>query len=172
MLNTSRICRSRTRARRKSLRQQTAQPAVEINVDVKAQSLGPGELRGRADHQVAAPRYRTSTLFLVELAYGAVVTVRNVPQELLSAIVLVETPRLMFPFARNIIADDDARRRLSAADDQPDRLRRAAAAQRRRQPARRPAGRRPDVGSASRLIGSDAQAAASHSGALSAPSIA
>ena len=32
-------------------------------------------------------------------------TVRNVPQEMLSAVVLVETPRLMFPFARNIIAN-------------------------------------------------------------------
>ena len=45
------------------------------------------------------------TLFLVELTYGAVITVRNVPQEMLSAVVLVETPRLMFPFARNIVAE-------------------------------------------------------------------
>ena len=30
---------------------------------------------------------------------------RNVPQEMLSAVVLVETPRLMFPFARNIVAE-------------------------------------------------------------------
>jgi preprotein translocase subunit SecB len=43
-------------------------------------------------------------LSLACLACGAIITLRNVPQELLSAIVLVETPRLMFPFARNIIA--------------------------------------------------------------------
>jgi preprotein translocase subunit SecB len=35
----------------------------------------------------------------------AVVTGRNVPQEAMPQIVLVETPRLMFPFARNIIAE-------------------------------------------------------------------
>jgi preprotein translocase subunit SecB len=44
-------------------------------------------------------------LFIIELAYGAVVTVRNVEPEMVSPIMLVETPRLMFPFARNIIAD-------------------------------------------------------------------
>ena len=35
----------------------------------------------------------------------AVITAHNVPQEMVSPIVLVETPRLMFPFARNIIAE-------------------------------------------------------------------
>jgi preprotein translocase subunit SecB len=53
----------------------------------------------------AGAKIQNETLFLVELTYGAVVTVRNVPQEMLSVIVLVETPRLMFPFARNIIAE-------------------------------------------------------------------
>jgi preprotein translocase subunit SecB len=33
------------------------------------------------------------------------VTVRNVPQAMMGHVLLVETPRLMFPFARNIIAD-------------------------------------------------------------------
>jgi len=36
------------------------------------------------------------------------VTVRNVLQEMMPQIVLVETPRLMFPFARNIIAETTA----------------------------------------------------------------
>ena len=41
----------------------------------------------------------------LELVYGAVVTVRNLPREMLPPVLLVETPRLMFPFARNIIAE-------------------------------------------------------------------
>ena len=44
-------------------------------------------------------------LFLLELVYGAVVTIRNTPRDMLPPILLVETPRLMFPFARNIVAD-------------------------------------------------------------------
>jgi preprotein translocase subunit SecB len=87
-----------------SLRQQQGQPAVEINVDVKAQNLGADNYEVVLSINASA-KMQDETLFLVELTYGAVITVRNVPQELLSAVVLVETPRLMFPFARNIVAD-------------------------------------------------------------------
>src|SRR5579884_1364106 len=87
-----------------SLRQQPGQPSVDINVDVKAQNLGNDSYEVVLTINANAT-VQDGALFLVELAYGAIVTVRNVPQELLTAIVLVETPRLMFPFARNIIAD-------------------------------------------------------------------
>jgi preprotein translocase subunit SecB len=87
-----------------SLRQQTQQPAVEINVDVKAQPMGPENYEVVLTIKAGA-KMQDEQLFIVELTYGALITVRNVPQELLSQIVLVETPRLMFPFARNIIAE-------------------------------------------------------------------
>lgn len=87
-----------------SLRQQAGAPAVEINVDVKAQGLGSDSYEVVLSINASA-KVQEEALFLVELSYGALVTVRGVPQEMLSAIVLVETPRLMFPFARNIIAD-------------------------------------------------------------------
>ena len=53
----------------------------------------------------ASAKVEAGSLFLIELVYAAVVTVRNVPQPALAAIILVEVPRLMFPFARNIIAN-------------------------------------------------------------------
>jgi preprotein translocase subunit SecB len=87
-----------------SLRQQATAPSVEINVDVKAQSMGPENYEVVLTINVTA-KVQDDPLFLVELAYGALITVRNVPQELLSPVVLVETPRLLFPFARNIIAE-------------------------------------------------------------------
>ncbi len=37
--------------------------------------------------------------------YGAVVTIANAPQDLLGLLLVVETPRIIFPFARSIIAD-------------------------------------------------------------------
>src|SRR3954454_8958470 len=83
---------------------QTTQPQVEINVDVGAQNLGPDTFEVVLTIKSSA-KIQDEALFLVELAYAGVVTVRNVPQELLSAAVLVEVPRLLFPFARNIIAD-------------------------------------------------------------------
>ena len=87
-----------------SLRQQAAPPAVEINVDVKAQGLAPENYEVELTIKASA-KAQEETLFIIELVYGAVVTVRNVAPEMVSPIMLVETPRLMFPFARNIIAE-------------------------------------------------------------------
>ena len=53
----------------------------------------------------ASAKINDEALFLLELTYGAVVTVHNVPRDMLPPVLLVETPRLMFPFARNIVAD-------------------------------------------------------------------
>jgi preprotein translocase subunit SecB len=87
-----------------SLIQPTAQPEVAINVDVKARNLSAEVFEVVLTVNVNA-RAQNEPVFLVELAYAAVVTVRNTPQPMLPAIVLVETPRLIFPFARAIIAD-------------------------------------------------------------------
>jgi len=87
-----------------SLVQQTAQPSVDINVDVKAQNLGPEVFEVILTINVTA-RIQDDPVFLVELAYGTVVTVKNAPQEMLAPLILVETPRLVFPFARAIIAN-------------------------------------------------------------------
>src|SRR5713101_8007766 len=87
-----------------SLRQQNAPPAVEINVDVKAQGMGPDNYEVVLTINASA-KVQDEALFLVELSYGGLITVRNVPQELLSTVILVETPRLLFPFARNIVAE-------------------------------------------------------------------
>jgi preprotein translocase subunit SecB len=87
-----------------SLIQQTAQPAVDINVDVKARNLGPEVFEVILTINATA-RVQDDPVFLVELAYGTVVTVKNASQEMLSPLILVETPRIVFPFARAIIAN-------------------------------------------------------------------
>ena len=87
-----------------SLIQQTTQPSVDINVDVKAQNLGPDVFEVILTINVTA-RTQDQPVFLVELAYGTVVTVKNAPPEMLAPLILVETPRIVFPFARAIIAN-------------------------------------------------------------------
>jgi preprotein translocase subunit SecB len=86
-----------------SLTEPTAPPEVAINVDIKARNLGPEVFEVVLTILVDA-RTQNEPVFLVELAYAAVVTVRNIPETMLPALILVETPRLMFPFARAIIA--------------------------------------------------------------------
>jgi preprotein translocase subunit SecB len=87
-----------------SLIQPAIQPEVAINVDVKARNLNPEAYEVVLTINVNA-NAQGEPVFLVELAYAAVVTVRNAPEQILAGLVLVETPRIMFPFARAIVAN-------------------------------------------------------------------
>ncbi len=87
-----------------SLLQQPGPPSVEINIDVRAQGVGPETYEVVLTTKAEA-KAENESLFLIELSYAAIVTIRNVPQELLGALLVVEVPRLIFPFARNIIAE-------------------------------------------------------------------
>ena len=87
-----------------SLIQPAVQPEVAINVDVKARNLNPEAYEVVLTINVNA-NAQGEPVFLVELAYAAVVTVRNASEQMLAGLVLVETPRIMFPFARAIIAN-------------------------------------------------------------------
>ncbi len=87
-----------------SLLQPAVQPEVAINVDVKARNLNPEAYEVVLTINVNA-NAQGEPVFLVELAYAAVVTVRNASEQMLAGLVLVETPRIMFPFARAIIAN-------------------------------------------------------------------
>jgi preprotein translocase subunit SecB len=86
-----------------SLMQPGAQPDVEINVDVKARNLTPETFEIVLTINATA-KVQQEPMFLVELAYGAVVTVKNAPQEAIAQMLLVEAPRIVFPFARAVIA--------------------------------------------------------------------
>ncbi len=87
-----------------SLTQPAAQPEVAINVNVQAGNLGPELFEVVLNINVTA-RAGDEPVFIVELAYGAMVTVKNASPAILPAMVLVEAPRIIFPFARAIIAN-------------------------------------------------------------------
>jgi preprotein translocase subunit SecB len=44
-------------------------------------------------------------LFAFELTYSGVFRVQNIPQDQLHPVIMIECPRLLFPFARQIVAD-------------------------------------------------------------------
>ena len=87
-----------------SLLQQSEPPEVQLGVDVKAQALGQDVYEVLLSITAKA-NAGADVVFVTELAYAAVVTLRNTPQELMPMLLLVETPRLLFPFARSIIAN-------------------------------------------------------------------
>ena len=81
------------------------QPRVDIALDVQARAVQGQANVYEVSLQVRADAKAGETpCFIAELAYCGVFTV-NVPQEHLEPVLLVECPRLLFPFARNILAD-------------------------------------------------------------------
>ncbi|MCB1833367.1 MAG: protein-export chaperone SecB, partial [Geminicoccaceae bacterium] len=47
----------------------------------------------------------TENVFLTELTYGGVFRLANIPPDSLQPLLMVECPRMLFPFARRIVAD-------------------------------------------------------------------
>ncbi len=81
------------------------QPEISVGIQAKAQNLGERNFELVIDFNVDAKRGK-DTMFIVELSYGAVVSVEeSVAEELVQHAVMVDAAHLLFPFARNIIAD-------------------------------------------------------------------
>ena len=87
-----------------TLRAQNAvQPQIEMGVEMNARGREDGLFE--VDLKLSAHAAREDgPVFHVELLYGAVFQITGVPQEELEPVLLVECPRFMFPFARQIIA--------------------------------------------------------------------
>ncbi len=94
-----------------------SQPNVNINLDVQARRLQDGQdvfevtlqIKAEAMEAPAAPNGSAGNdgkpVFIAELAFCGVFTLTGVPAESIEPVLLVECPRLLFPYARNILAD-------------------------------------------------------------------
>ncbi|MCA6126358.1 protein-export chaperone SecB, partial [Bradyrhizobium sp. WSM 1704] len=86
-----------------SLGPQQQQPAINIQINVSANNLSEHEyevilsIEGKAEGA-------GKVMFSFDLAYAGVFRVVNVPKENLHPLVMIECPRLLFPFAREIVA--------------------------------------------------------------------
>ena len=81
------------------------QPQIDFTVDLQARRVsetGPFEVLLKL--RVNAVQ-EEKTLFLLEIAYGGLFALDKIPQDALQPVLLIECPRLMFPFVRRIIAD-------------------------------------------------------------------
>jgi preprotein translocase subunit SecB len=87
-----------------SLRPPAQPPAINIQINVNAKPLSPTDFEVELMIEGKAEQEKT-VLFSFELAYAGIFRVQNIPQENLQPVVLIECPRLLFPFARQIISD-------------------------------------------------------------------
>lgn len=80
------------------------QPSIAVDIQARAQNLGNGNYEVVLDFHIQAKREENS-LFVLELSYGGLVTLGPVPEEAIEPLVMIECPHLLFPFARNILAE-------------------------------------------------------------------
>ena len=86
-----------------SLMQQQAQPTmnIQINVNPKQLSNTDFEVELKLDGKAEA---NGSVLFAFELTYAGVFHLQGIPPESVGPLLMIECPRILFPFAREIIA--------------------------------------------------------------------
>lgn len=107
------------------------QPQVSINLDVQARRVQEGQnvfevaliIRAEAHDTSGQPGGQAggqpggqtggngqnatppATVFVAELTYAGIFTLSGLPENAVEPVLLVECPRILFPFARNILSD-------------------------------------------------------------------
>ena len=88
----------------RSLQARDKAPAINISVNVNANPLSETDFDVILSLNAEA-KDGDKVLFNAELAYGGVFRVTDFPQEHMLPVLFIECPRLLFPFARQIISD-------------------------------------------------------------------
>ncbi|MET0278353.1 MAG: protein-export chaperone SecB [Pseudorhodoplanes sp.] len=86
----------------RSLQPSQVQPAISIQINVNAT---PIDADFEVDLKIEGKAEAASTLlFAFDLVFGGIFRIQNVPQDQIHPVLMIECPRLLFPFAREIIA--------------------------------------------------------------------
>jgi preprotein translocase subunit SecB len=87
-----------------SLQGRNGNPGINVSVNVGANPLSETEFDVTLALSAKASAEST-VLFDVEMVYGGVFRIAGFPQEHMLPMLFIECPRILFPFARQIIAD-------------------------------------------------------------------
>lgn len=80
------------------------QPKIDLQFNIGANKVNDDvhEVELKINLTAAAEK---GNVYLIELSYCALVGMRNMPEEQEHAFLFAEAPRILFPFARSIVAD-------------------------------------------------------------------
>jgi preprotein translocase subunit SecB len=87
-----------------SLRAAGGQPSIDLGVEISARPR-PDELFEIDLKLTATARAQNDVTFQVELVYGGLFHIVGVPEADLEAVLMIECPRFLFPYARRVISD-------------------------------------------------------------------
>lgn len=82
----------------------TGKPTINVQVDVDTKALANERHSVSLSMNVTA-KSQDQEVFAVGLEYTGVFLLQNVPEDTVNAVLMVEAARLLFPFARRIIAE-------------------------------------------------------------------
>lgn len=87
-----------------TLAPQQTQPDINISVNVNARNLTPTDFEVEL-HLDAKATLQDKVIFAAELVYAGTFRLENFPAQRMHPAVLIECPRILFPFARQILAE-------------------------------------------------------------------
>lgn len=78
----------------------------EIDIDIQADGKKVDDETYEVVLMIRAEaKQEDKTLFLVELQYMALCQIQHVPADVMPSLLMIQTPTLLFPYARQIISD-------------------------------------------------------------------
>ena len=84
----------------------TDAPVLDVQFNIAARPIGTtAELHEIELKVTATAKGEQGTAYIVDLAYGALIGMRNLDEANMHAFLFAEAPRLVFPFARRVVAD-------------------------------------------------------------------
>lgn len=87
-----------------SLRPREQAPSIAININVNANPLNASDFEVTLALEAKAAA-GADVVFNAELLYAGIFRMQGIPQEQMHPALLIECPRILFPFARHVIAD-------------------------------------------------------------------
>lgn len=79
-------------------------PQIDVQFNIGAEPVNEEVSEITLKVQINA-NSQQGTVYIVELAYCGLVGIRNLPDEQAHAFMFAEAPRILFPFARRVVAD-------------------------------------------------------------------
>ena len=85
----------------------------DVSPDVNVQVSLDGKKRPTENHYEVVCKFKITSknkgtedvLFLLELDYGGIFEIENVPADQMHPFLMIECPRMIFPFARRVVHD-------------------------------------------------------------------
>ena len=80
-------------------------PDIKVNVNTAVKKLPDNAFEVSLDIKTEAKQKDGKLAFIAEVSYAGIFTLNKVPPEHEKPLLLIEAPRMLFPFARNVLAE-------------------------------------------------------------------